>query len=166
MPTPLEILMDPISLVLFTIYIGLIMLEAISPGQPLKKVKGWIPKALTVFIIYFYLSTYLPLVWDKYLLPYQLINLQQFNPYLSTLMAIFVFELLIYIWHRSLHNNKWLWQTFHQMHHSAERLVTYGAFYFSPLDMIGFSFIGSLTLSLCVGLSPQATTWFLYCTMF
>jgi sterol desaturase/sphingolipid hydroxylase (fatty acid hydroxylase superfamily) len=31
-----------------------------------------------------------------------------------------------------------LWRIFHQMHHSAERLDTYGAFYFSPYDMIGF----------------------------
>jgi sterol desaturase/sphingolipid hydroxylase (fatty acid hydroxylase superfamily) len=52
------------------------------------------------------------------------------------------------------------------MHHSAERLDTYGAFYFSPLDMAGFTLIGSLSLSLIVGLSPQAVTLFLFASMF
>lgn len=166
MPTPLEILIDPLSLGLLSIYLGLIILEAIAPGQQLKKVKGWIPKSLAVFIIYFYLSTYLPLFWDKYLLPYQLISLQHINPYISTLIAILVFELMIYIWHRMMHHYTLLWRGFHQMHHSAERLDTFGAFYFSPLDMVGFTLIGSLTLSLGVGLAPQAITWFLYISMF
>ncbi|OKY26964.1 sterol desaturase family protein [Thalassotalea sp. PP2-459] len=166
MPTPIEILIDPLSLMLLSIYATLIVVETIHPGQPQKKVKGWIPKTMFVFIIYFYLSTYLPLIWDKYLLPYQLMNLQELNPYISTLMALLVFELMIYLWHRAMHSNNWLWRTFHQMHHSAERLDTFGAFYFSPLDMIGFTFIGSLTLSIFVGLSPQAISWFLYITMF
>jgi sterol desaturase/sphingolipid hydroxylase (fatty acid hydroxylase superfamily) len=166
MPTPLEIITEPLSLILLSIYLGLILLEAISPGQKLRKVKGWIPKSLFVFTIYFYLSTYLPLIWDKYLLPYQIFDLRSMNLYLSTLIALLVFELMIYIWHRVMHSNMFLWRTFHQMHHSAERIDTFGAFYFSPLDMIGFTFVGSLTLSLLVGLSPQAISWFLYITMF
>lgn len=166
MPTPLEILLDPISIGLLTIYFSLIFLEAIAPGHQVKPVKGWIPKSLLVFAFYFYLSSYLPLIWDKFLLPFQLINLQHLNPLVSTLVAVLIFELLIYIWHRAMHSSSVLWRTFHQMHHSAERLDTFGAFYFSPLDMVGFTFIGSLTLALGVGLSPEAITWFLYVTMF
>ena len=166
MPTPIEIIMDPISLALLAIYFTLVVLEAVFPARKLKNVQGWIPKSMLVFVTYFYLSSYLPLLWDKYLLNYQLFNVQHFNPVLSTLIALFVFELLIYVWHKSLHSSKWLWRSFHQMHHSAERLDTFGAFYFSPLDMIGFTFIGSLSLSLIVGIGPEATTWFLYITMF
>jgi sterol desaturase/sphingolipid hydroxylase (fatty acid hydroxylase superfamily) len=166
MPTPLEILMDPISIGLLIIYFALIVLELITPGRKLKSIKGWIPRSITVFVIYFYLSTYLPLIWDKYLIPYQLVNLEDMNPYLSTLVAVLVFELMIYIWHRTIHRTNWLWRTFHQMHHSVERVDTFGAFYFSPLDMIGFTFLGSLSLTILVGISPQAITWFLYITMF
>ena len=50
--------------------------------------------------------------------------------------------------------------------HSVERVDTFGAFYFSPLDMAGFTLLGSLSLSLIVGLSPQAVTVFLFATMF
>jgi sterol desaturase/sphingolipid hydroxylase (fatty acid hydroxylase superfamily) len=165
MPTPLEILQDPISLALIAIFAALILLEKLMPGQQQKTIKNWVPKTLLFFVAYFYLSTYLPLVWDKYLLPYQLVNLQNINPLISTLIAVFVFEILIYFWHRALHRNDFLWRTFHQLHHSAERVDAFGAFYFSPLDMIGFTFLGSLSLTLFVGISPQAITWYLYITM-
>jgi sterol desaturase/sphingolipid hydroxylase (fatty acid hydroxylase superfamily) len=44
------------------------------------------------------------------------------------------------------------------MHHSAERLDTYGAFWFSPFDMIGWTALASLSLTVVVGLTPMATT--------
>lgn len=165
MPTPLEILLDPISLTLLIIYATFIVIELINPSAPLKKIDGWFMKCTLVFIVYFYLSSYLPLIWDKYLLPYQLFDLTAINTIFSTLTALLVFELLIYFWHRTMHRNNILWRVFHQMHHSAERLDTFGTFYFSPFDMIGFTFIGSLTLSIFVGLSPDAVTWFLYINM-
>jgi sterol desaturase/sphingolipid hydroxylase (fatty acid hydroxylase superfamily) len=44
------------------------------------------------------------------------------------------------------------------MHHSAERIDTYSTFIFSPMDMIGFTALGSLLLVLVAGFSPQAAT--------
>ena len=44
------------------------------------------------------------------------------------------------------------------MHHSAERLDTFGAFWFSPLDMIGWTVAFSLALTLMVGFTPEAAT--------
>lgn len=166
MPTPIEVLFDPLSLFLLAIYAVLMLIEWLIPARQLPTVKGWVPKSLIVFVIYFYLSTYLPLLWDKYFLAYQLFDLTEANPIVSTLIAILVFELLIYCWHRTIHRNNFLWRSFHQMHHSAERIDTFGAFYFSPLDMMGFTLMGSLTLSLGVGLAPEAVSGFLYITMF
>jgi sterol desaturase/sphingolipid hydroxylase (fatty acid hydroxylase superfamily) len=51
------------------------------------------------------------------------------------------------------------------MHHSAERLDSYGAFYFSPLDMVGFTLLSSVSLTV-LGLGAQAVTYFLYATLF
>ncbi len=65
-----------------------------------------------------------------------------------------------------MHRNATLWRVLHQMHHSAERVDTFGAFYFSPLDMVGFSILGSLCLAPIFGLDPQSTTIFLLVTMF
>lgn len=48
--------------------------------------------------------------------------------------------------HRAMHRFDPLWRVFHQMHHSAERVDTYGAFWFSPWDMVGWTVLGSLML--------------------
>ena len=166
MPTPLEILLDPISLGILALYAGLMAWEALTPGKTLPRIRGWILRALVSFGIYFYLSSYLPLLWDATLVEYQLLDLSDMNVLAATAVGIGVYELGIYWWHRTMHQTNWLWRSFHQMHHSAERLDTYGAFWFSPLDMIGFTFIGSLSLSLVVGLPAQAVTYFLFITMF
>jgi sterol desaturase/sphingolipid hydroxylase (fatty acid hydroxylase superfamily) len=58
-----------------------------------------------------------------------------------------------------------LWRGFHQMHHSAERLDTFSAFWFSPLDMIGWTAVFSLSLALA-GLAPDAATLTVYIATF
>lgn len=166
MPTPLEILLDPVSLGVIALYAALMFIEAIVPGRELPNVRGWIPRALTSFGVYFYLSSYLPLLWDEYLAQYQLFDLSHLGAFSGAAIGLFVYEFLVYVWHRTMHATDWLWRSFHQMHHSAERLDTFGAFYFSPLDMAGFTMVGSLSLSLIVGLSAKAVTLFLFATMF
>ncbi|MDJ0700525.1 MAG: sterol desaturase family protein [Woeseiaceae bacterium] len=166
MPTPLEILLDPISIGVLALYGALMLWEALAPGRQLARVKGWIPRALASFAVYFYLSSYLPLIWDGYLARYQLFDLSGLGTVAGAAIGVLVYEGLVYAWHRAMHESDFLFRTFHQMHHSAERLDTFGAFYFSPLDMAGFTLLGSLSLSLIVGLSPQAVTVFLFVTMF
>jgi sterol desaturase/sphingolipid hydroxylase (fatty acid hydroxylase superfamily) len=166
MPTPIEILLDPISLGVLALYAAMMLWEAINPGRKLAKVKGWIPRALGSFAVYFYLSSYLPLIWDGYLAEYQLFDLSGMGVLAGAAIGVLVYEFLVYFWHRALHQSDFLFRSFHQMHHSAERMDTYGAFYFSPLDMAGFTLLGSLSLSLIVGLSAEAVTVFLFATMF
>ena len=163
MPTPLQILLDPVSLTVLGLYGALILLEALFPARPLPRIRGWRTKALVVFAFYFYLSSYLPLLWSGTLAQYQLFNLEGLNPFAAAGIGVLIYELLVYVWHRAMHRTNWLWRSFHQMHHSAERLDSFGAFYFSPLDIAGFTFLSSISLS-AAGLSAQAVTYFLYAT--
>ena len=71
MPTPLQILLDPISLTVLGLYGVLIVLEALFPARPLPAVRGWKTRALIVFVLYFCGSSYLPLLWDDALAKYQ-----------------------------------------------------------------------------------------------
>ncbi len=158
MPTPLEILLDPISLIILAMYASLMTLEALAPGRELPKIKYWKIRGLSVFVFFFYLSSYLPLLWDEYLASYQLLDMTSLGTVSGAILGILLYQLGVYIWHRAMHSNDFLWRTFHQMHHSAERIDTYGAFYFSPMDMIGWTFLGSLCFSLIAGFSPQAIT--------
>lgn len=166
MPTPLEILLDPISLGILALYGALMLWEALAPARELPRIKGWMPRALATFAIYFYVASYLPMLWGSYLAEYQLFDLSGLGTLASAAVGILVYEGVLYAWHRTMHQTDWLFQSFHQMHHSAERLDTYGAFYLSPLDMIGFTFIGSLSLAMIVGISPEAVTVYLLITMF
>ncbi len=166
MPTPIEILLDPISLVILAMYAALMIWEAVAPARTLPRVPWWKTRALASFAVYFYLSTYLPLFWDPLLAPYQLLDLSGLGVAAGALIAIGVYELGLYFWHRAMHTRRFLWLTFHQMHHSAERMDTYGAFYFSLADMIGFTALGSLCLTLLIGVDPQAITVFLLVTTF
>lgn len=166
MPTPLEILLDPVSLIILAGYAVLIIVEAVAPAKRLPRIPYWRLMGLTSFAVYFYLSSYLPLIWDRYLEPYQFADMTVLGTWGGGLVGVLLYEFGVYVWHRSMHANDILWRGFHQMHHSAERVDTYGAFWFSPMDMIGWTVLGSLCLVLIVGITPQATTVFLLATTF
>jgi sterol desaturase/sphingolipid hydroxylase (fatty acid hydroxylase superfamily) len=164
MPTPLEILLDPISLIILALYAGMIIWEAVAPGRQLPRVSGWKLRGLAAFGVFFYLSSYLPLVWDGYFARFQLLDLSALGVVGGTLVGLSIYELGTYLWHRTMHKSDRLWLTFHQMHHSAERLDTFGTFFFSPFDMIGWTLLGSISLVLIVGLDPGAATAILLLT--
>lgn len=166
MPTPFQLLLDPISLTVFAIYAALILCEALFPARRLPPVRFWRLRGLAAFASYFFLSSYLPLFWSETLVRFQLFDLTGLPVWAGVLAGLLVYEAGVYAWHRSMHGSTVLWRGFHQMHHSAERLDTYGAFWFSPLDIIGWTALSSLCLTVVVGLSPQAATLVLYVTTF
>jgi sterol desaturase/sphingolipid hydroxylase (fatty acid hydroxylase superfamily) len=166
MPTPLEILLDPISLWLLGIYLVLILWEAFFPARRLPFVPYWKLKGIASFLFFFFLSTYLPLWYAEWLPSSQLVDLSGMNVLAAGLLGILLYEVGMYFWHRSMHRSDRLWKVFHQMHHSAERLDTYGAFYFSPFDMIGFTLLGTVCFSFIAGVPAQSITIILLVTNF
>jgi len=166
MPGPIEILLDPVSLMALGIYAALIAWEALFPARALPHVRGWRLRGLAAFACFFYLSSYLPLLWDAWLSQYQLFDLTGLGTALAALGAVLVYEAGVYFWHRAMHGTESLWRVFHQMHHSAERLDTFGAFWFSPADMIGWTLLGSLAMVLVVGITPEAATIAILATFF
>lgn len=158
MPTPLEILLDPVSLYILVMYFVLIVWESVFPARKLPFVPYWKIKGILFFLVFFYLSTYLPLVYAEWLPTSQLIDLSGMNPVAAGTIGLLLYEFGVYLWHRSMHTNNRLWKVFHQMHHSAERLDAYGAFFFSPFDMMGFTVLGTICFSFIAGLPPQGIT--------
>lgn len=166
LPNPWEVLIDPISLIVLGMYGVLMVWEAVFPARKLPKMKFWKLRGLTSFAVFFYLSTYFPLIWDTYLVDYQIFDLTALGTWWGAFVGIMIYEFALYVWHRSMHKNDRLWKVFHQMHHSAERMDSYGAFYFSPMDMIGFTFLGSLCLVVVAGFTAEASTLFILITTF
>ncbi len=93
---------------------------------------------------------------------YQIFELNFLGDYGGAVVALLVYELGVYGWHRSMHKSNLLWKVFHQMHHSAERVDTYGAFYFSPMDMLGFTILTSLAMVWVAGFTAYASIYALY----
>jgi sterol desaturase/sphingolipid hydroxylase (fatty acid hydroxylase superfamily) len=166
MPTPVDLLLDPVSLMILSIYGALMLWEALFPGRELPRIKYWKLKGLLAFMLFFFLSSYLPIFINPLMEPYRFVDLSGLGTLWGGLLGILLYEFGVFVWHFCMHRFNFLWRTFHQMHHSAERLDTYGAFFFSPLDMIGWTVLGSICFSLIAGLSPQAITVMLLATNF
>lgn len=158
MPSLIDVLLDPISLAVFGIYAVLIAWEFIAPARALPAAPWWRLRGLAAFAAYFLLSTYLPLLWTEYLLPWQLFDLSGLGTWSGALVGVLVYEFVGYWYHRGIHSSDLLWRGIHQMHHSPERLDSYSAFWFHPFDMAGWTAVFSLGLTVIVGLSAQATT--------
>lgn len=157
MPTPLDLLLDPITLTMLAMFAALALAERLAPGRPLPRVPGWHARALAVFALYFLLSSYLPLLWADTLAPLQLFDLSGWPVLAAAGLGLIVYELFAYAYHRGMHGIDAWFRVSHQMHHSAERLDVYGAFWFSPLDIVGWSLVPSVALTL-LGLPPAAAT--------
>jgi len=166
LPNPWEVLSDPSSLIILAMYGLLMVWEGMFPARTLPKIKNWKLMGLSSFAIFFFLSTYFPMIWDTYLVEYQVFDLTSLGAGWGAFVAVLIYEFALYIWHYAMHKNDTLWKIFHQMHHSAERMDSYGAFYFSPMDMIGFTLLGSLCLVVLAGFTAQAATLFILVTTF
>ncbi|HLF11735.1 MAG TPA: sterol desaturase family protein [Gammaproteobacteria bacterium] len=166
MPTPIELLLHPVSLTVFAIYAALMLWEAAAPARPLPRVSGWKIRGIAAFAMYFFLSSYLPFAWSEHLARFQLLDLTDLGVWGGAVIGLLVYEAGVYAWHRTMHSSPLLWRAFHQMHHSAERVDTYGAFWFSPLDMAGWTALSSLSLTLVIGIAPEAAVLVLYVTTF
>jgi sterol desaturase/sphingolipid hydroxylase (fatty acid hydroxylase superfamily) len=166
MPSPLELVFNPVSYTVFAIYAGLIVWEAAAPARSLPRVPGWRTRGIAAFAVYFFLSSYLPFFWTDVLAEWQLFDLTAVGTAAGAAIGLLVYEAGVYVWHRSMHVSNRLWRAFHQMHHSAERIDTFGAFWFSPLDMIGWTALSSVCLTTIVGVSPESAVIVLYVTTF
>lgn len=162
LPTPLELLLDPLSLYILASYGILILWEEIFPARKLPKVKYWRVKGLTFFFLFFFIASYLPIFIDPFLVEFQVFDLSHLGLFTSSLIGLIVYELVIYLYHVTMHKYDFLWRTFHQLHHSAERLDAYGSLFHSPLDMVGFTLVGSVSFALLIGLPPQSITVLLF----
>jgi len=157
MPTPIDLLLDPATHIMFTMFGGLALWEFIAPGRPLPRVRGWTLRALAAFTLYFLLSSYLPLLWAGTLAPLQLFDLSGWPTWAAVAAGVLAYECGAYWWHRGMHTFTPLWRTFHQMHHSSERLDVVSAFWFSPLDMVTWTLLPGIVLTI-LGMPPAAAT--------
>jgi len=138
------------------LYVSLIALDFVRPARRFERVPFWKLKGAAFFVLYFAVSYHLPFVWDAFLAEHRLIDASGLGVGWGAVVGLLALELGVYVWHRTMHAVPLLWRWFHQTHHSAERVDVWGAMYFHPLDMAGFTLVSSLALVGGVGVVPEA----------
>lgn len=137
-------------------FAGFIVLDQLVKARSFPSIAAWRLKGLIGFVVYYYLAGYAPILWDSTLGNYTLFDATLLPTEIAIPAGFLVLQFGIYWWHRLLHGVDFAWRWLHQMHHSAERVDIFGAFYFHPFDMIGWAFIGSVMLVGVFGLSGEA----------
>lgn len=134
----------------------LVVLDVARPARAFPKMRGWRITGLAFYALYGAVALGLPLLWDRHLAELRVIDATGLGTIGGAIAGLLALELGVYAWHRTMHNVPVLWRWLHQLHHSPERVDVFGAFYFSPLDMAGFTLVSSLCLVLVVGVSREA----------
>ncbi len=118
--------------------------------------KFWRGRAAIVTAVTFYGSIYVARFWGGVFEGKSLLNGAALGTVGGTIVGLLAYELVHYGYHRLAHEWDPLWRFTHQMHHSAESVDAFGAFYIHPIDNAVFTTIGSLILFPVLGLNLEA----------
>ncbi len=133
-----------------------IALDFVYRARRFDSPRFWRLRALSVTILAVALSFALPMVLATILGNRSVLKLSSLGTWGGALAAILVYELCHYWYHRSVHRSDKLWRALHQMHHSAESLDVWGAYYISPADASMFIALGTLVFGPLLGVTPEA----------
>jgi sterol desaturase/sphingolipid hydroxylase (fatty acid hydroxylase superfamily) len=145
-----------IAVIIIGTFFALLVVDSLRPARAFPEVRGWRLKGILFFALSAVVTTVFPLLWGELLARHRLIDASALGLAGGAIAGILVLDLAQFAWHVALHRSQLLWRFFHQVHHSAERIDTAGALYLSPLDMIGFTAVGSLALVWGIGVDPEA----------
>lgn len=149
------------------------MFEAIAPRIPLlipafllldyvvrkrryASPRFWRSRALAVTVAIFFFSGEVAALWGRLLDDHHLFDLSGLGAIGGALVGILVYECMHYAYHRAAHQWNWLWRAGHQMHHSAESLDAFGAYYLHPFDAAMFTTWNSLVFVPLLGLGVDS----------
>lgn len=154
----------------FGLFAAFAATDLVARARAFPDVPFWRTKGVAFTLLYFAVATFAPLMWDAWLGEHRLLAADALPLWAQVAGGFLVLQLFIYVWHRTMHETPLLWRWLHQMHHSAERVDIWGAFYFHPFDMLGFTFFGSLALVGGFGVSGEAGLFVnvmaTFCSMF
>ena len=145
-----------INAIIACLFVFFIMLDHIFPARKFPEAKWWKVRGATFATLYLVLASYAPFLWASWLQGPLLFDATRILLPFQVAAGFLAIQFAAYWWHRALHHFDFLWRVFHQMHHSVERMDGWGALYHHPLDVIGFTFMGSFALTMIVGISPEA----------
>jgi sterol desaturase/sphingolipid hydroxylase (fatty acid hydroxylase superfamily) len=145
-------LIEPITLALIP---GFLLLDFLIQRRRYVTTRHWRLRGALVTTAIFFFTGEIAALWGTLFAGTHLLDLGSLGSW-GAVAGILVYELGHYWYHRAAHQWKWLWRAGHQLHHSAESLDAFGAFYLHPFDAAMFTSISSLVLFPLLGLSIEA----------
>jgi sterol desaturase/sphingolipid hydroxylase (fatty acid hydroxylase superfamily) len=118
--------------------------------------RWWRVRAFIVSAGSFALSIAVALTWANLIGENTLLDGSVLGTAGGVVVGILVYELIHYWYHRTIHASDTLFRWAHQMHHSAESVDTFGAYYLHPIDTFFFTTWASLVFFPLLGLTPAA----------
>lgn len=136
-----------------------LIIDLLFPPPAGRRSRWWRTRAAAVTAVSFWLSLTLGQLYGQWLGDFRLLDGSVLGSAGGAIAGVLVYEFFHYWYHRSAHRFNWLWRIGHQMHHSAESLDAWGAYYLHPLDAAVFASLPSLLLFPVLGLAPEAGAW-------
>ena len=144
--------LEILTLAILPAFLGL---DFIHQARAVNTVRWWRIRAFLVTIAAFALSTAVAAGWALALDGYSLLKGDRLGTAGGAIAGVLLYELCHYAYHRFAHHFMPLWRV-HQMHHSAESLDVWGAYYLHPLDVVFFTTWSALVMFPILGLSAEA----------
>lgn len=135
---------------------GFILLDFVWREHRYTTSRFWRLRSAAVTAAIFLFTTYVAGSWAAVLGDFHLIDGSALGTYAGAATGILVYEFIHYWYHRAAHEWNWLWRAGHQMHHSAESVDAFGAYYLHPFDAFMFTTWGSLVFFPFLGLTAEA----------
>ena len=135
---------------------ALIAVDWAIRGRRHDSTRFWRVRATVVTLATFYLAGYVAVFWGTLLGDIHLIDGSILGTWGGAAVGILTYELGHYWYHRAAHQLDWLWRAGHQMHHAAESLDAFGAYFMHPVDTFLFTTISSMVFFPLLGLSIEA----------
>lgn len=137
-----------------------LVLDLAIRGKRHDSTRFWRLRATAVTAANFFLAGYVAVFWSVFwgtlLGDFHLYDGSGLGTWGGAAVGILVYELGHYWYHRAAHGLDWLWRLGHQMHHSAESLDAFGAYYLHPLDNVFFTTLSSMVFFPLLGLTTEA----------
>ncbi|MBT9552115.1 MAG: sterol desaturase family protein [Hydrogenophaga sp.] len=135
-----------------------LLLDFATPATASRS-RWWRSRASLVTAANVWLTLWVGELWGRFLGELHVFNGAVLGTVGGAVVGVVVCEFFHYGYHRGAHRFDALWRLGHQMHHSAESLDAWGAFYLHPLDAALFTTLSSTVLFPLLGLSPEAGAW-------
>ena len=137
----------------------MMIMEIVVPGRRWPSVGGWWVRAIALNLVQAGMVFVAGATWDRWFAGASLWNLEDILGHAGGAIAGYlVITFVYYWWHRARHEIPILWRTFHQVHHSPQRIEIVTSFYKHPVEIAFNSVLSSAILYLLCGLSPEGAT--------